>query len=126
LTFREGTLGEVEGVKFDTSTANPIFTAAGAGGIDVHAALIWGPNAFGAVDLAGMKVGKLNPKTNVAGIDILVVPCNTPDRSDPLQQYGTCGWKVAYVAKVLDSARILRLETAANYGSRHLFGNFVR
>jgi N4-gp56 family major capsid protein len=111
-TFMSGTLGEVEGVNFDVSTANPIFTAGGAAGIDVHAALIWGPYAFGAIDLTGQTVGNLNPETNNAGIDIMVVPANTPSKIDPLQQYGVAGWKIAYVCKTLDSARILRLETA--------------
>lgn len=110
--FLSGTLGEVEGVNFDVTTENPIFTGAGATGIDVHSALIWGPNAFGVVDLEGQTVGSLNPSSNETGIDIMVVPANTPSKIDPLQQYGVAGWKVAYVAKVLDSARILRIETA--------------
>jgi N4-gp56 family major capsid protein len=112
--FMSGTLGEVEGVNFDVSTQNPVYTGAGAGGIDVHAALIWGPNAFGALDLTGMTVGGLNPETNNAGIDIMVVPSNTPSKIDPLQQYGVAGWKVAFVAKTLDAARILRVETAVS------------
>lgn len=112
--FMSGTLGEVEGVNFDVSTNNPIFTGAGAGGIDVHAALIWGPGAFAAVDLSGQTVGNLNAETNRAGIDVMVVPANTPSKVDPLQQYGVAGWKIAYVAKVLDSARILRVETAVS------------
>lgn len=112
--FMSGTLGEVEGVNFDVSTENPIFAGAGAGSIDVHAALIWGPNAFGAVDLSGMTVGNLNAETNNTGIDVMVVPANTPSKIDPLQQYGVAGWKVAYVAKVLDTARILRVETAVS------------
>jgi N4-gp56 family major capsid protein len=112
--FLTGTLGEVEGVAFDVSTANPIFTAAGAAGIDVHAALVWGPQAFGAIDLAGMTLGSLNAETEQTGIDIMVVPANTPSKIDPLQQYGVAGWKVAFVAKTLDSARILRVETAVS------------
>lgn len=111
-TFMSGTLGEVEGVNFDVSTANPIFTGAGAAGVDVHAALVWGPYAFGAVDLTGQTMGNVNPETNIAGIDIMVVPANTPSKIDPLQQYGVAGWKIAYVAKTLDAARILRIETA--------------
>lgn len=113
-TFMSGTLGEVEGVNFDVSTANPIFAAGGASSIDVHAALIWGPYAFGAVDLTGQTIGTLNAETNNTGIDIMVVPANTPSKIDPLQQYGVAGWKIAYVCKVLDSARILRIETAVS------------
>lgn len=110
--FLSGTLGEVEGVDFDVTTENPVFAAAGAGSIDVHAALVWGPNAFGAVDLSGMTIGSLDPQSNNLGVDIMVVPANTPSKIDPLQQYGVAGWKVAYVAKTLDALRILRIETA--------------
>lgn len=110
--FLSGTLGEIEGVDFDVTTENPVFTGAGATGIDVHAALVWGPNAFGAVDLTGMTIGSLDPSSNNLGVDIMVVPANTPSKIDPLQQYGVAGWKVAYVAKVLDALRIMRIETA--------------
>jgi len=44
----------------------------------------------------------------------MVVPANTPSKVDPLQQYGVAGWKVAYAAKTLDSARVVRVETAVS------------
>ncbi len=46
--------------------------------------------------------------------DVMVVPANVPSKVDPLQQYGVAGWKVAFVAKVIDSARVLRVETAVS------------
>jgi N4-gp56 family major capsid protein len=111
-TFLTGRLGDVEGVAFDISSQAPVFPGAGAGGIAVHAALVWGPYGYGAVDLSGQTVGSLNADSNRTGIDLMVVPANTPSKVDPLQQYGVSGWKVAFVAKVLDAARILRVETA--------------
>lgn len=111
-SFLTGRLGEVEGVSFDTSTENPKFTGAGAAGIDVHAALIWGPYGFGAVDLTDQTIGSLNAETTLTGIDLMIVPANTPSKIDPLQQYGVAGWKAAFVCKTLDSARVLRIETA--------------
>jgi N4-gp56 family major capsid protein len=111
-SFLTGKLGDVEGVAFDLSTQAPTFAGQGAGGIAVHAALMWGPYAFGAIDLAGQTVGGINADSNRSGIDLMVVPANTPSKVDPLQQYGVSGWKAAFVAKVLDSVRILRIETA--------------
>jgi N4-gp56 family major capsid protein len=101
-------------VAFDVSTTNPIFTAAGAAGADVHAALVWGPQAFAAIDLTGMTSGTVNADDSSASTDIMIVPANTPSKIDPLQQYGVAGWKVAFVAKTLDSARILRIETGVS------------
>ena len=95
-----------------SSTQAPVFPTGGAGSIPVHCALVWGPYAFGAVDLTTQTVGGLNADSNRTGIDLMVVPANTPSKVDPLQQYGVSGWKAAFVAKVLDSARILRIETA--------------
>jgi N4-gp56 family major capsid protein len=110
-SFLTGNLGEVEGVSFDVSTENPTFPTGGAAGVPVHCALIWGPGGFGAVDLSGQTLGGLNPESNRTGLDLMIVPANTPSKIDPLQQYGVAGWKVAFVAKTLDSARVLRVET---------------
>lgn len=111
--LRGNIIGEVEGVRLEVSTDNPVFTGGGAGGIDVHAALIYGPGGYGAVDLAGMNVPPVDPETE-RGIDVMVVPANVPSKVDPLQQYGVAGWKVAFVAKVIDSARVLRVESAVS------------
>ena len=112
--LQKGFLGAVEGVQFyETSTDNPIFTGAGAAGIDVHAAFIYGPGGYGTVDLVTQTVGDIDPMTN-RGLDVMVVPANTPSKIDPLQQYGIAGWKVAYVVQVLDSLRMLRVETAVS------------
>jgi len=90
----------------------PIFTGAGAAGIDVHAAVIYGPQSYGVTDLAGMGLQALNPQTNKGAVNVIVVPLDTDSKSDPLNQRAYLGWKVAFVAKVLDSNRIERLETA--------------
>ena len=111
--LRGNIIGEVEGVRLEVSTDNPVFVGAGAAAIDVHAALIYGMNGYGAVDLAGQNVPNVNPETE-RGINVMVVPANTPSKVDPLQQYGVCGWKVAFVAKVLDSLRVLRVESAVS------------
>ena len=112
--LQKGYLGAIEGVMFyETSTDNPVYAAAGAGGVDVHAAFIYGRGAYGAVDLATQQVGDIDPQTN-RGIDVIVVTANTPSKIDPLQQYAIAGWKVAYVVQVLDALRMLRVETAVS------------
>jgi N4-gp56 family major capsid protein len=112
--LQKGFLGAVEGVMFyETSTDNPVFAAGGAGGIDVHAAFIYGPGGYGTVDLTTQTVGDIDPTTN-RGLDVMVIPANAPSKIDPLQQYGIAGWKVAYVVQVLDALRMLRCETAVS------------
>ncbi len=112
--LQKGFLGAVEGVMFyETSTDNPVFTAGGAGGIDVHAAFIYGPGGYGTVDLTTQTVADIDPTTN-RGIDVMVIPANTSSKIDPLQQYGLAGWKTAYVVQVLDALRMLRVETAVS------------
>lgn len=102
--------GPIYGVRMFETTDLPLFAGAGAAGADVHAALIWGPNAYGALDLEGMAMGAINSETN-QGVAIIVTPMDTPSKSDPLHQRGIVGWKVMFVAKVLDVLRIIRLET---------------
>jgi N4-gp56 family major capsid protein len=102
----------VYGARLRKTTDVPIFTAGGAAGIDVHAAVIYGPNAFGVTDLAGMGLAAMNPETNQGAVNVIVIPLDEPDKSDPLHQRAYLGWKVGFVVKTLDSARIERLETA--------------
>lgn len=109
--LQQNEVGVVYGARLYETTDIPIFTAAGASGIDVHAGVIFGPNAFGAVDLEGMAVGAINENTN-RGVAVIVTPLDTPSKSDPLRQRAYIGWKVEFVAKTLDALRIIRVETA--------------
>lgn len=111
--LRGNEVGEVYGVRFMATTDTPVFTGAGAAGIDVYAALIYGPDAFASIDLAGMGIGSTDPDTN-KGINVMVVPADSPSKLDPLNQYGLAGWKIAFVAKVLDVSRIIRIESAVS------------
>lgn len=109
-----GEIGRAAGVRFMRSTQAPVFTGAGAGGIDVYAALIYGPGAWGQRDLSTQTTGAVDPDTNKGAAQVHVIPADADDKSDPLHQYGTAGYKFATVFKVLDSAKIIRLETAAS------------
>lgn len=113
LPLLKGEFGTFAGVRWRMSTQVPVFTGAGAAGIDVHAALIYGPDAYGIRDLETQTVGTVDAESN-KGVSLIVVPKDQPSKADPLNQYGTAGWKVAFVPKVLDSLRIVRLETAVS------------
>lgn len=66
--------------------------------IDVYCSLALAPDAFGCVDVAdGMKSIR-KAASEIGG---------------PLELYHTIGWKARYVAKILDDARMCRLETGA-------------
>lgn len=109
-----GEMGRLHGVKFMmASTTTPVFDDAGTGPVDVYAAFIMGPDAFAVRDFAAWKTPRINPE-NGRGIRIYFVPADEPTKDDPLGQFGTMGYKFAFVAKVLDSTRYVRLETTAS------------
>lgn len=107
-----GEVGMLHGVRFRESTEAPVFAGAGAGGVNVFAAFIYGPDAYGVLDFAAWPIPNLDPATG-RGIKIMMVPADQPDKVDFLGQYGVLGWKVAFQCYVLDSTRIIRLETGA-------------
>lgn len=99
------------GFQFMESTDAPVFAGAGSSAADVYGALFFGPDWFGEVDLAASPVGSANAETNkMSGIQPIVIPADSDDKADPLNQYGVVGWKGSYVAKILQQDRGLRVE----------------
>lgn len=89
-------VGSLDDARFVLTHFPKVYSAAGAGGIDVHATLIMGANAFGVIAPMGI--------TNVikgfgAG-------------NDPLNQRATSGWKAFYTAVILQQLAIIRIEHA--------------
>ena len=81
-------------------------TGGGNDGIDVHATIIYGQNAFGMVKLGG--TGKPN-------IQIIVKQLGSSGSDDPLNQRGTIAWKVNHFAcAVLQDDFICRVEHAVS------------
>jgi N4-gp56 family major capsid protein len=114
VNLLRGRVMEYGGFKIMQSTDAPIFSGAGASGIDVYANLAWGPDWFGEVDLAAMPVGTANQDTNrVSGVAPVVIPADIDDKADPLKQYGIVGWKATYTGKILQQERGLRIESSA-------------
>lgn len=110
--LKRGVLTEVGGVRFMSSTDAPVFAGGGAAGADVYGTLIYGPRSYGIVDLVSSTVGRIDAKTQ-KGFRTTMVEPSTPSKSDPLGQYGTVGWIARFVAKILDQARMVRIESGA-------------
>jgi N4-gp56 family major capsid protein len=97
---------EFGGVNFLISNFAPVFTGAGAGGVDVYGTLIFGKEAFMVVDPAG--AGK--PQTYVK-------PVGSAGAADPLDQQSTVGWKLTMATKVLNNNFMVRIETGSNWAA---------
>jgi N4-gp56 family major capsid protein len=96
----DGEIGRLYGVRFVETTETKVFTTAGAGGIDVAASVFLGANAYGIIPLQG------------ADLEFIFKPPNDQDKSDPLNQRWTSGWKVSFAAKILNDLFMVRVEHA--------------
>jgi len=73
-------------------------------GMDVHATLVFGADAYGVVDVDGEGC-----------LQTIVKPCGSGGAADPLDQRATVGAKVAaYTAKILNNLWIVRVEHAVS------------
>ena len=102
--IENGEIGKLFGVIFIESSETPVYAGAGSGGIDVGAALIFGEDAYGVVDLG--IVGASPVRT-------IVKPLGSAGTADPLDQLATVGWKVeGFAAAILNQNWLVRLEHA--------------
>lgn len=97
-----GEVGRLYGVRFIETTENKVFTGAGGGGIDVHASLILGANAYGISPLSGQN------------LEFIFKPLGSSGTADPLNQRWTSSWKSAFVAKILQDLYLIRVEHAVS------------
>ena len=98
----DGSLGELYGVKFWVTDKAKVFTGLGEGGIDVYSTLFFGQNAYGVIALDGHSLKSFFKPLGSAGT------------ADPVDQQQSMGWKVAFGAKILNEAYMLRYESAAS------------
>jgi N4-gp56 family major capsid protein len=104
--LQQNKLMPVGGVKFLQSSDNPTFAST----TTVHALTIYGPDAFGAVDLAGRDgLGRIDPDSQL-GLRVHIIAPETDSKNDPLHQYGTVGWLARFVAVRLDETKMVRIE----------------
>lgn len=106
----------------------PVFVDAGATGTDVYAAILIGGESYGIVGLTGMEmpdgtwtpgepggVGQPNTGKRLNPVEIIVKPVGSAGALDPLNQFGTIGWKMAFTTKVLNQAWIFGIEHATDW-----------
>lgn len=95
-----GEFGSVDEVRFVSTTNAKVFAGAGSGGIDVHATIFLGKNAYGATRITGQALRNI------------IKPLGSAGTADPLEQRATSGWKATYVAIILNDAFMNRFEHA--------------
>lgn len=104
--IQNGLIGRLHGVEFFETNNEEVTADAGSGNVDVYTTFIFGANAYGMVDIG----------TGTEPTIIYKRP-GKEDTSNPLNMFSTIGWKVNFVAKVLNSAWLIELQTASSFGA---------
>ena len=102
MKVMEGEVGKLNDVRFVETTNAKIFSGAGAGSIDVYATILLGMDAYGITRISGEAVRNI------------IKPLGSAGSADPLDQRATSGWKITFVAKILNDAFMVRLEHAVS------------
>lgn len=97
----EGEEGALDNVRFILSENTRVFVGAGAVGADVHTTLIFGQEAYGMTKISG------------EGLKNIIHPLGSAGSADALNQRATSGWKVTFVARILNELSMVRIETTA-------------
>ena len=98
-----GEIGKMYGVRFVETTMAKIWVT--TGGLPVYNTLVLAENAFGVTSI------------NNGGIETIVKQLGSGGTADPLNQRSTVGWKLNKVAKILEQSYMVRIESAASFGS---------
>ena len=98
----EGEVGKMDDVRFVMTTNAKIFSAGGAGSVDVHGTLILAKDYYGISRISG------------AAMKNIVKPLGSAGTADPLDQRSTSGWKATFLAKRLNENFCVRVEHAVS------------
>lgn len=98
----EGEVGKVDEVRFVETSNAKVFSASGAGSIDVHGTLILAQNYYGITRISGEAMKNIVKSFRDGGT------------ADPLEQRSTSGWKAMFVAERLNENFCVRLEHAVS------------
>lgn len=96
----ENEIGSLAGVRFVESTNAK--TKSGTLVTTVYCTLIFGQNAYAQTRISGETLKNI------------VKPLGSAGTADPLDQRSTSGWKLSYVAKILDNNNIVSVEHAVS------------
>ncbi len=96
----EDEAGSIANVRFLMSTEAKTFTGTLVG--TVHATLIFGTRAYAQTRISGEV------------LENIVMPLGSAGSADPLKQRATSGWKITYVARILNQSWIGRIEHAVS------------
>lgn len=86
----EDEIGSLANVRFIMTSNAYVSAAAGAASNDVHYSLIFGQNAYAITRISGQTLMNI------------VKPLGSAGTADPLNQRSTSGWKLTFVAKILN------------------------
>lgn len=100
----DGSLGQLYGVTFWVTDKVMFADQSGAGTVDVYHSLFFGRDAYGIVSLEGHNLQFINKPLGSAGA------------ADPLNQYGTAGWKVMFTTRILNDEFMVRVVHATSTG----------
>ncbi len=95
-------VGSLAGVRFIESTNAKVRSAGGSGSIDVYSTLIIAANAYAQTRISGMALKNI------------VKPLGSAGTADPLDQRTTSGWKLTYVAKILNDGFLVDVQHAVS------------
>ena len=97
-----GEIGKMYGVRFVETTMAKIVKPST---LPIYCTLVLADNAFGVTSINGN------------GIETIVKQLGSGGTADPLNQRSTVGWKLNKVAKILEESYMVRIESAASFGS---------
>lgn len=100
--IRDGEIGRLHGVKFMDTNNEAVSLTAGVASANVYYTFIAGVDALGIINLEGQSGSRVIVKTPGAN-----------DTSNPLNMFSTVGWHAYFVAKVLNSAWIIRIASGS-------------
>lgn len=98
----ENEVGACAGIRFLETTNAKVRTGEGANGINVYSTLIIAQNAYAQTRISGQTLKNI------------VKPLGSAGTADPLDQRTTSGWKLTYVAKILDDSKLVDIQHAVS------------
>ncbi len=95
-------IGSLANVRFIMTTNAKVRSAEGSGSIDVHSTIIMGRNAYAQTRISGQTLKNI------------IKPLGSAGTADPLDQRLTSGWKLTYVAKILNQNFLVDVQHAVS------------